>query len=57
MVNGKEEIKSRGEEKEEQGAAVVTELSGKFSLRRCHLNKDLKAREGEPHRDLGRKNS
>lgn len=57
MVNGKEEIKSRVEEKEEQGAAVVTELSGKFSLRRCHLNKDLKAREGEPHRDLGRKNS
>lgn len=41
----------------DQGAVVVTGLSGKVLLRRCHLKKHLKATETEPHRDLGRENS
>lgn len=57
MVSAKEENNIREEGMGDQGAAVVTGLSGKVLLRRRHLKKDLKVTGSEPPRDLGRKNS
>lgn len=47
MISAKEENNIREEGMGDQGAAVVTGLSGKVLLRRRHLKKHLKATESE----------